>query len=577
MPKIPTFESQGRPTAEIGSVKSNVQMPIDTSFTKMGSAIADYYVKEKTAEADTNALKTLSSLYGNQNDGTQGLYSIQDELKKNPNPSQAAVLYDQKIKQLWSSAENSALANADNFTRKALEQKFYATANVFKQDVIKGSRDALFDEQKKATFLDTQQGVINLKTLGESYLPIYNQDRYTNITKLADLEPQQKKELIAEAISFGHKELAETIIEKNPDQFNRLVREGKLSLDNKSFAELVDKADKKVQSNLFNQITIGLDYTPQSTMKQAGQEFNKIIDGKFDNPNIQKVYNSLSDNQKNDLKKEAIRKYNEFETIYKVRADDSRRLQADGSKKSVDNLIKKANSDLYDPNLIKESFKGNEKLINDFTQINILSSKNELLDSSAYPIKYEIMKNISSGNVIDVGTPFRLTGESTPMSLTERVTNKQISKSDLENFNTQFKIEKLDDKTKNNMAKFFDVVKANELLIGGSPGVREIDSSYDKRMNLFIDEMYSRYNLGISQGIPADSLLNRNDAKNFIAKDAANYQLSRSQLDKEIDMQIRKFQDAKLYKVGEVITNSKGEKAVVVRIDENGKVILNRQ
>jgi hypothetical protein len=115
------------------------------------------------------------------------------------------------------------------------------------------------------------------------------------------------------------------------------------------------------------------------------------------------------------------------------------------------------------------------------------------------------------------------------------------------------------------------------LLIGGSPGVREIDSSYDKRMNLFIDEMYNRYNVGISQGIPADSLLNRNDSKNFIAKDAANYQLSRSQLDKEIDMQIRKFQDAKLYKVGEVITNSKGEKAVVVRIDENGKVILNRQ
>lgn len=577
MPKIPTFESQGRPTAEVGGVKSNLQMPFETSFTKMGSVIADYYVKEKTAEADTNALKTLSSLYGNQNDGTQGLYSIQEELKKNPNPSQAAVLYDQKIKQLWSSAENSSLANANNFDRKALEQKFYATANVFKQDVIKGSRDALFEEQKKATFLDTQQGIINLKTLGENYLPIFNQDRYTNINKLSDLEPQQKKELIAEAISLGHKELAETIIEKNPGEFNRLVKEGKLTLDNKSFAELVDKADKKVQSNLFNQITIGLDYTPQSTMKQAGQEFNKIIDGKFDNPNIQKAYNVLSDSQKNDLKKEAIRKYNEFQTIFSVRADDSRRVQADGSRKAVNTVIEKANSGLYDPNLIKESFKGNDKLINDFSQINVLSNKNELSDSSAYPVKYEILKNISSGNVIDVATPFRLTGESTPLSLTDRVINKQISKSDLENFNTQFKIEKLDDKTKNNMTKFFDFVKANELLIGGSPGVREIDSSYDKRMNLFIDEMYSRYNIGISQGIPADSLLNRNDSKNFIAKDAANYQLSRSQLDKEIDMQIRKFQDAKLYKVGEVITNSKGEKAVVVRIDENGKVILKRQ
>ena len=96
MPKIPTFESQGRPTAEVGGVKSNIQVPFETSFTKIGSTIADYYVKEKTAEANTNALKTLSSLYGNQNDGTQGLYSIQDELKKNPNPSQAASLYDEK-------------------------------------------------------------------------------------------------------------------------------------------------------------------------------------------------------------------------------------------------------------------------------------------------------------------------------------------------------------------------------------------------------------------------------------------------------------------------------------------------
>ena len=160
MPKIPTFESQGRPTAEVGGVKSNIQVPFQTNLTQIGSTIADYYVKERTAEANTNALKTLSNLYGNQKDGTQGLYSIQDELKNNPNPSQVGTLYDEKIKKLWSSAENSTLVNADNFTRKALEQKFYATANIFKQDVIKGSRDSLFNEQKKITSLDTQQDVI---------------------------------------------------------------------------------------------------------------------------------------------------------------------------------------------------------------------------------------------------------------------------------------------------------------------------------------------------------------------------------------------------------------------------------
>jgi hypothetical protein len=577
MPKIPTFTTEARPTAEVGGVRSNVQAPIPDYFGKIQAGLTEYYVKEKTAEANTNALQILGELYGDQKDGTKGLYSIQDELKNNGNPSQVPGLYDEKVKKLWESTKSTKLDSLDNFTKKALEQKFQATSLIFKQEVIKGSRDTLYSNQKKVVGEDTQRNIVNLKTVGPDYLPIFNQNTIDSISKIADIQDYQKKELISEAIKFGHKELAETLLEKNPELLKELIQSGKLQLEDKVFGDLLDKTDKKIQSNLFNQITIGLDYNPESTMKQAGQEFNKVINGTFDNPNIQKVYNNLSDTQKNDLKKEAIRKYNEFETIFKVRANDSRRLQADGSKKAVDNVIKKANSDLYDPDVIKESFKGNEKLINDFSQINILSSKNELSDSSAYPVKYEIMKNISSGTIIDVGTPFRLTGESNPMSLTERVLNKQISKSDLENFNNQFKIEKIDNKTKNNMIKFFDFIKENELLIGGSPAVREIDPSYDNRMNSFIDTMYDRYNDGLSKGISPDNLLNRNDSKNFIAKDGNNYRLSRGEFDKQIDMLMRKFQDTKSFKVGETITNSKGEKAVVIRIDENGKVILNRK
>ena len=577
MPKLPLYESQTKITTEVPGVQSSTQLPLDNTLTKLGTSIADYYIKEKTAEADTNALKILSDSYANQADGTQGLYSINEELKKNGNPTEVSKLFDEKVNSLWSSIENNKLSEADAFTKRALQQKFSAQASAFRLDTIKGSRDTLYTEQSNVFGTFVQQQTMNLKMQGASYLPVFNENIITEGSKLAALEPYQQQELIKTSINFGHKELGETLVQKNSIALEQLLRDGSLKLDQKTFGDLIDKADKKNQADLFNQITIGLDYTPDSTMKKAGQEFTKIIDGKFDNPNTQKAYDNLSDSQKNDLKKEAIRKYNEFETIYKVRADDSKRLQADGSKQAVDTLVKKANSGLYDPNLVKETFKGNDKLINDFSQINTLSNKNELVDSSAYPVKFEIMKNISSGGIIDVGTPFRLTGEQTPMSLTDRVISKQISKSDLESFNSLFKIEKIDDKTQNNMTKFFDFVKSNELLIGGSPGVREIDSSYDKRMNSFIDTMYARYNTGLSLGIPADNLLNRNDSKNFIAKDAANYQLSRNQLDKEIDMQIRKFQDAKLYKVGEVITNSKGEKAVVVRIEENGKVILNRQ
>ena len=48
MPKIPTFESQGRPTAEVASVKTSFQVPVTTDFiNKAQSTIANYYIKEK--------------------------------------------------------------------------------------------------------------------------------------------------------------------------------------------------------------------------------------------------------------------------------------------------------------------------------------------------------------------------------------------------------------------------------------------------------------------------------------------------------------------------------------------------
>ena len=38
MPKIPTFSAQGRPTAEVGSIKSNVQMPLSTALTSISTS-----------------------------------------------------------------------------------------------------------------------------------------------------------------------------------------------------------------------------------------------------------------------------------------------------------------------------------------------------------------------------------------------------------------------------------------------------------------------------------------------------------------------------------------------------------
>ena len=48
MPKIPTFESQGRPTAEVSAIKTSFQVPVTNEiFTKAQNFLTDYYVKER--------------------------------------------------------------------------------------------------------------------------------------------------------------------------------------------------------------------------------------------------------------------------------------------------------------------------------------------------------------------------------------------------------------------------------------------------------------------------------------------------------------------------------------------------
>jgi hypothetical protein len=539
MPKIPTFESQGRPTAEVGGVKTNIQVPLETSLTKMGSTIADYYVKEKTAEANTNALKALSSLYGNQIDGTQGLYSIQDELKNNPNPSQVESLYDQKIKQLWGSAQNSTLVNADNFTRKALEQKFYATANVFKQDIIKGSRDSLFNEQKKITSLDTQQDTINLKKLGENYLSIFNQNRIDNINKIEDLEPQQKKELIAEAISFGHKELAETLIEKSPELFTKLVQEGKLSLDNKTFSQLIDKANKQIlnQNQLF--FTSDLEISETSTADSIFNSYKEIQNGTFGG-DVEKIksWQNLTQFEKTSIIDYAkkIRSQNISEINNRNTAELNQRK--DQSINDYRSLIDNT-QELNTINLLKVNELFGEPR-NDYertakSQMVELSTKigqKEFSNFNNYYKNFNIQKGILTGEIKDHITPFVLDGETEAKSITQRV-GDGISKKEF-----SFYINYLLPKTNNSAfvddhKKLYSVIESLQPVIEGPSSLKYLDTTVDNRLNNFQSQMIYNFNQGIKEGKKIDDLLNPTN-KFFIGKDWRSFQPDKDYITKII-------------------------------------------
>ena len=53
MPKIPTFTSEARPTAQVESVKSNLQIPLSQTVANAISPVTDFVVKKAVQANDT--------------------------------------------------------------------------------------------------------------------------------------------------------------------------------------------------------------------------------------------------------------------------------------------------------------------------------------------------------------------------------------------------------------------------------------------------------------------------------------------------------------------------------------------
>ena len=77
MPKIPTFTTEARPTGEVGSVKSNIQMSLDqtigSTLAPVTKEIVDQHrVKQKDFENKTEALRL-------ENDFIRDMQKVYDE------------------------------------------------------------------------------------------------------------------------------------------------------------------------------------------------------------------------------------------------------------------------------------------------------------------------------------------------------------------------------------------------------------------------------------------------------------------------------------------------------------------
>ena len=152
MPKIPTFTARGTPTTEVGSIKSNIQIPltqtIGTALAPVTKAVTDYAIKQKEISQKLEANKIFFEIQDEVN-------LIQDELKNDFDELNSVNNFNQKFKTISDTKLNSI---TNKGVKSLLQNKLDLEYPEFVSTVKKNSRNALeiqlnFDKDTETNML----------------------------------------------------------------------------------------------------------------------------------------------------------------------------------------------------------------------------------------------------------------------------------------------------------------------------------------------------------------------------------------------------------------------------------------
>ena len=260
MPKIPTFESQGRPTAEVGSVKTSFQVPVTNDiFTKAQSLVANYYIKEKEEEAKLKAIDY-------ENKALPKLYEVYDKYKNNPFPTDAADGFQREGKQVIDNFMNENLSNENKFVQRAVSTKLGANLTQLNLATIKSSRDAM-EKNAERVDKDWDSGLVSKMGTIPGFIEsgqAYNESaEYVNNKYMGD--PYTKKIKLDEKFKIIDT-FAMVQDSKSPEQFLQNLKEN---------PELYKNADLNLKSQLILQAQENLN------KNISDSNIDNILDGKL--------------------------------------------------------------------------------------------------------------------------------------------------------------------------------------------------------------------------------------------------------------------------------------------------------
>jgi hypothetical protein len=307
MPKIPTYRTQGRATTEVGSVRTNIQAPLNTALADVGSTIARYYVAEKQEEA-----KIKSAEY--ENESWNGLYDIIDKHKNNPYPTDAANAYLQDVENYKNNFLNTKLANANKFTKDAFLQKFNSNRDTGLLAVQKGSRIQL-DNNKTNQDNMFGSGLATKIRLNPAFASqaLIEAENYINTNYIDDNEKKIKSQFFSKIISatkldMETPEVLLAKLKKDPNLYSDVPEEKEIAIKN-----AMNKVAEN-QENLFNnnisKLVSNTPYGQQAdTSALMESQIKELFPNEKDNTKAINLVNSLFKQKRETIQKEGAAQY----------------------------------------------------------------------------------------------------------------------------------------------------------------------------------------------------------------------------------------------------------------------------
>ena len=551
MPKIPTYDVQGRITADVPSSGTIPSIDVRENIFRAAKPITDFvtkeYIQEKKLEADNKAYQLLSDMYIDQKDANgniiqKGLFTIQSETKENGNPSDAALMHDQEVNNLYNYFKNNKFNDLDNFTKKAIEKKFFSTAGILKTKALEGSRIEQITLSKDIDEDYISKEALVLKDVGPAYIEIYTSKVIDKINSNTNYDEGQKKILIKAYNQFGITTLAESMATSQPFAFKEALEAGKFDLlSAEQKITLSATADKNILQSKFQVLTGSLDLPPDAAPALLSRAYDEIAKGTFGgNEELVNLYNSLSATELTEFKsffnKKARARRTDMQFSILAQNQIISAETALQSKEIIEEMDKKKG--IFDQQ-IEELFGNTPVIIEQFKSLNekIVNTKGKSV--SSFDSNSQIINLIVNDEINQVTDKFLLPGETGEgKSIVERYENG-VNLQDLKFLSSIIDSQNKNPNTYSEMKTFFEFIDYYKMPVQGSPVLKGIDPGLDERLNNFKYVMYSRYINGIQSGIPAKTLTDPTK-KEFIGKDILNFMPNANKIFKEIIDQIKK-------------------------------------